>query len=630
MNKIFTHLLSITALILCSAAMADVVPYIAIRSQGFNAAREIVGWQDLINRYDMDCVYGAFSITPEYTRTFKGDRLAQALFCDVLDNTACNSHCSTFLVQGTKATDRSSKALMAENFYLPTDFKSEVTVQPRIDNFLVDLNFYVGLDQWCDGAWFRVHTPICHTRWNLNFCENIVDKGALNYDPGYFNGTLEGTYPNEYGINRGKMLQSFEEFIVDSKAITGVTDMTFNSLSSARIAKCTRTKTRPAEITAALGWNVVNRENGTLGFSIRAAAPTGNKPEACYLFEPIVGNGHHWELGGGINSRWCIWKATDECDDISFYCDANVTHLFKTRQCRTFDLSCKPLSRYMLAMKFTDDVNNLLAGSDKVAPNYQFASEYIPVANLTTFPVHVSAAVQGDVVCKFAYTHSNFQFDLGYNFWARSCLKITKLNCCQSNFSENSWALKGDSFTFGFNTTPETDQFIADSGTALSATQNGATIYSGKNQWPNGIDGTDWNQNPGIDNPQEAYNNNTDNQDLYTKIVGDETPTSVNTSLQPVFITEDDFNIDGARTKGMSNKVFTNFGYIWKDRQDWQPFLGIGAEVEFGSHDDGFCCSTNQNACEASNHCNKNCNSCCKTVALSQWGVWVKGGVAFD
>lgn len=560
MNKMFQHLLSIAALLSFGTALADVIPYIAIRSQGFNAARELVGWQDLINRYDMDCVYGAFSITPEFTRTFKDYRLAEALFCDALACKACDNHCSTFFVQGTKVTDRDTKALMAENFYLPTDFSSEVTVQPRIDNFLVDFNFYVGLDEWCNGLYFRIHTPICHTKWHLNFCENIIAEGTSNYDPGYFNGTLEGDYPNEYGINRGKLLNSFEEFIVDNRAINGVTGITCNSLNHARIAKCSLTKTRPAEITAALGWNFINREHGTLGLSIRAAAPTGNRPEACYLFEPIVGNGHHWELGGGINSRWCMWQAQDECDDLSFYFDANVTHLFNTRQCRTFDLKCKPLSRYMLAMKFTDDVENLLAGDTFTAPQYQFTGEYMPVANLTTMPVNVSAAVQADLVFKFAYTHTNFQFDAGYNFWARSCLHITYGNCCQNNFSENTWALKGDAFMYGF-TTSANNHFNDDSGTALSATQNEATIFSGKNQWPGTVEYA-WNQNSGVDNPQQAFNDA--QEDLNTKIIGDVAPTQVETSLQPIFIKESDFNIGGAKTNGMSHKVFTNFGYIWK------------------------------------------------------------------
>ena len=127
--------------------------------------------------------------------------------------------------------------------------------------------------------------------------------------------------------------------------------------------------------------------------------------------------------------------------------------------------------------------------------------------------VDVSAAVQADLVFKFAYTHANFQFDVGYDFWARSCLKINpRGNCCQSNFSENTWALKGDAFMFGFNNDPTSGQLIGTSETALSASESKATIFAGTNQWPNGIDGEAWNQNPGIDNAVLAFNTTVGNR----------------------------------------------------------------------------------------------------------------------
>jgi hypothetical protein len=47
----------------------------------------------------------------------------------------------------------------------------------------------------------------------------------------------------------------------------------------------------------------------------------------------------------------------------------------------------------MLAMKFTDNVTNLLAGSQFAAPDYQLRVN-ICSANLTTFAVDVSASAQ--------------------------------------------------------------------------------------------------------------------------------------------------------------------------------------------------------------------------------------------
>lgn len=666
MKKIILTSLSIFSLFIVSNCSAYVIPYLGIRSQGFNAERELVGWQSMINRFDMCDIYGSFAITPEYSRSFKPNKIAEALFCDALINTCADTRCTTFLVQGTKVKDRDPRALLAENFYLPTDFSSTITIEPIIDNVLIDFNFYLGLDEWLCGLYFRVHAPICHTRWDLNYCENVINLGTNNYDVGYFNDSIElvsSTTP--YGINRSKLLMSFEEYIVDNRAITGVPHIIFNNLEHARISKCNLTRTRVAELTAAMGWNFVDYQDFAFGFQVRGAAPTGNRPEGCFLFEPVVGNGHHWELGAGIDSRWCMWRSEDEEDDFTAYLDGNISHLFKTRQCRFFDLKCKPLSRYMLAMKFTGTAENLRAGDSAAsaqAPAYQFAKEYAPVANLTTIPVDVSAAVQGDIALKFAYTHCNFQWDIGYGFWGRSCFDIVRrCDCCSNNFSEKTWALKGDSFMFGFpGTTSGSTITLTQPGIPLSATQNKATIFNGLNGYPDGLVVNNilyaWNQNPGIDNPKLAWNGS--NVPLYTLNDAGKA-LQVLTSLQPQFITEQDFDLEGAQTSAISNKAFTHFGYIWRDRDEWIPYLGVGAEVEFG-HTSKFCCTgscgnccttTNAisrpttccsstatysgncctNTCCCDNACFKKCdNKCCKSFAISKWGVWVKGGVSFE
>ncbi|GAH20592.1 unnamed protein product, partial [marine sediment metagenome] len=85
------------------------------------------------------------------------------------------------------------------------------------------------------------------------------------------------------------------------------------------------------------GWNFRLEEDSHFGVFIHAAAPTGNRPNSCYLFEPIVGNGKHWELGGGITGSWIFWRS-EEYDDrhMGVWLDATLTHLFKDCQCRSF------------------------------------------------------------------------------------------------------------------------------------------------------------------------------------------------------------------------------------------------------------------------------------------------------
>lgn len=663
MNRILPRTLLLSMLCTSYVAMADVVPYIAFRSQGFNAARELVGWQTQINKSCMDSIYGSVSITPEFTQSFNPHKIAECLFSDALTNNSGLHNCnrnnacekSLIKIQGTKVQNRDPKALMAENFYLPTDFESDVRFTPRIENFLVDLNLYVGLDTYIEGLYFRIHTPICYTRWNLNFCENIINPGENAYDVGYFDNQFTPTNfsdPTVHGLSRSSLLSSFEQYACAGDSIADTELITYQGLNRARMSSKNLTKTRLAEITAALGWNFWTGDCYHVGLNIRGAAPTGNSPRGCWLFEPIVGNGHHWELGAGLTAHWCWWTNQDEDSDFSTYFDANITSLFGTRQERTFDLCGKPLSRYMLALKYTKNVNNLLAvtGTGNAAPSAQFANEFIPLANLTTIPVDVSVPLHIDAALKFSYTHCNWQFDLGYDFWYRSCEKIcNRFECCKSGFAEDTYGLKGDAFVYGFAGVQNTNGTLTayQPGIALSASEHHATIFGGTNDFSTNPDA--WSANNGIDLPYLALSSNFpvgNDYQLYTHTIGTfadpaqtiALATPVNTSYtQPIYIAECDFNTDGAKTSGLSNKLFAHIGYIWNDCPCWTPYLGVGGEAEFGLGDKACSCSScnrtnnSTNCSQSHNGCNSGSNSsCCKTCSLSQWGVWIKGGISFN
>ena len=624
MKQFFHNSLYITALCVSCTLAADVAPYIAFRSQGFNAARELVGWQTQINKSCMDHTYGSYSITPEFTRSFKSARLAEFLFADALTCNSCNE--KVIKIEGSKVQNRDSKALMAENFYLPTDFKSEVHVAPRIENFLVDLNFYLGLDKYIEGLYFRIHTPICYTRYDLKMRENVIDRGTNAYDVGYFDKYLSQAADDSIqGLARNNLLSDFTQYACKGYSITATEGITYQGLSHARMNTHTMEKTRPAELTAAIGWNFWTGDDYHVGLNVRGAAPTGNTPRGCWLFEPIVGNGHHWELGGGLTAHWRWWSNETEDREFSTYFDANITTLFSARQERTFDLCNKPLSRYMLALKYTHSALNLLADTTlgRLVPNAQFDNEFIPLANLTTIPVDVSVPLHIDAVLKCSYTHCNWQFDLGYNFWYRACEKIcTRFKCCKPGFTEFTYALKGDAFVYGF---PGQDGTIVEQpGIALSASESKATIFNGTNNYSSSP--ATWSYNNSIDLPHDAYSDNVpagEQLQLYTHNIGSLTESAITTSVstsytQPLYISECQFNLDGARTSGLSNKIVAHVGYTWNQCKCITPYIGIGGEAEFGSSD---------RFCTRNNDCHK---QCCKRCSLSQWGAWLKGGLSFN
>ncbi len=57
-----------------------VSPKFTIRSQGTNALRRIVQSADLMCLYDMDKINGFITFTPEYTRSFNNNKIAECLF----------------------------------------------------------------------------------------------------------------------------------------------------------------------------------------------------------------------------------------------------------------------------------------------------------------------------------------------------------------------------------------------------------------------------------------------------------------------------------------------------------------------------------------------------------------------
>ena len=658
---------------------------LAFCSQSEDAARELVGWTDKVNLYDMEGFYGTFAVTLEGTRSFNHESITRALFGDDACNSRLNQACGDFVptnpytlcqptpygtspiccnnspvsgccdktsnccdnkscdegivITGSCVNNRGCHDWLADYFGLPTTFQSVLKFNPRVSNFIADFDLYLGLDEWLCGAYFRVHAPVVHTRWTLNLCEiacPIEGDTCRGYGAGYFGPTV---------VPCDQLLCNARSFFSDCQAPNLGENIEFQPLRFSKFSRSTLVESGVADLQFALGWNFWQDIDYHFGFNIRAAAPTGTRPKGKYLFEPIIGNGKHWELGGGLTSHYTFWRDCDDDSSFGIYVDANITHQFRARQTRSFDLIGKPNSRYMIAEQLGTPVNNLFANpnqgdaSGSVAPIAQFKNMYTPVANLTTRSVKVSSAIQADVVALFNYSHCGFGLDFGYNFWGRSCEKISPDCKCGEPFAPDTWALKGDASVYGFAGASTTGVSTNDP-IALSATNSRATIHGGTNAAGDVADNIRGSRNPFIDNGQYARQvaDNTPNANILDKPLA-QGGLQTRTSFEPVFINECEIDYDGAKTRGISHKVFAHLGYTWRECDDWIPYLGVGGKAEFGPRHN-VCCSTGCNTnnecaplcaspCESS--CNDSCESrCCKTANLSEWGVWVKGGISFN
>jgi hypothetical protein len=533
-----------------------------IRSQGLDGVRELAGWQQLIYKYDQESNYGTIAAAVEYSRSFRPGEIAEFLF---------GADCLRF--SGSRA-ERQKGDILSDYFGLPADFSSTVLFSPHISNTIVDLNWFQAFDAYLPGLFIMVHMPIVHTKWNLYFREVGINPGTAFYPAGYL---------SNQRIDASSLPQSVTQAL-RGKTIFG--DMDQPLLYGKVFGR--QTRNRIAEIQTTLGWNY-NQSWYHVGASFRVGAPTGNATTAEFLFEEIVGNRHHWDVGGGLSGHVVCWQNKEKGRKIALYADAHVSHLCTSQQKRSFDFTKNgPGSRYILLEQLQNSSQDLLFGPTVAATQYM--GNLVPAINYTTFDVKISIPVQADIVVKAAYQKDGFELDLGYNFWANSKEKMH----CRDRFPANTYALKGDAQVYGF--TPN------NSSVALNATQSMATILGGQGNGNSNY--RNFNaDNPALATTPAAIINQLNSADALALGIPQ---AQVNGSNPSILLSDNDINNDsGILPRALSHKVFVYAGCIFDNRDDLDPYLGIGLSGEFAN----------------TNPCN---NATC-----SQWAIWVKGGLAY-
>jgi len=583
----------------------DGYPFLLPRSQGQNAVRNLMGWQQFLYRPNIESTNGAFAITMEYNKSMRAERIAEFYFGNQLAN-----H-NTIVIQGSGVQTRHPKAWVADYFGLPKDFRSEVHFNPTIDNFMVDIHLYIGLDDWFKGGYFRVHSPLTHTRWKFHMTECVRNFGTnpISFEPGYMG-------PNF--VTRDTLPYSFSQVMFGQATrsnLAAIEPITFGDMKTpmcyGKFPICPLTKTMLADIHMALGWNHV-KNCYHIGGCINMVFPTGTRPNACHLFEPIIGNGKHFELGFGLTGSWIFWQSDiHENRYLGLWAEATFNHLFKACQKRSFDFFCKPNSRYMLLEEFGKSDGKLKGNS--TTAKYQYKSNLIPAINLTSLTVKSSITLQTDMVFKFGYVRDNWGIDVGYNFWARTSECFSCISC----IAKDKYALKGDAWLYGEVLVPNGEESQTFGPFALSNSNSNAKIN---------CVGT-------LDNPIPGFYEIEETSYELRQIGNPDNP--LNISLPPVFIKQENINTCKSPS-AITHKIFLHINYAWHDRCDerWVPFLGFGGSLELDHTGGVECCACNitcDNTCD--NNCNNNFNNNCKCkkrAGVSQWGAWIKGGLSFD
>jgi hypothetical protein len=620
------------------------------RSQGANTARELVGWQwDLYRPYICDN-YAVDYIAFEYQRSFKSRHISQALFGG-----------ETLTFAGSLVANRPACALVADNFGLSRTFQGSIRLRPRIENYIVDLGFYIGLDCWCPGLFIRLHAPIVHTRWKLrsecasNDCCDFVCSSTLNtapFDPCYVSSTPSSsgmiTTPGQLPASTTVVPGTFAAAVTNAAAASSIEqalsgNFLFGDMKTpwcaGRFDFCAHKRNGLADIDVIVGYNFFNDNCRHFGLYGQAVIPTGQKQGNFFVFDPVVGNGGHFELGVGLTAHTVLWSG--ECSNLSIWLEGNITHMFRSRQCRLFDF-CNGgfLSRYLLLKEF--DVNGTVA---------TYNGNLISATCFNNRKVDVKINAKGDASFKLAYRWCAFGLDIGYNIYGHSHEKIRRL-CQRDDDDDSSEICNIDSRFFGIKGTEGVCCFnypivdvtplvpgatstptVFPAGTVLDSllgstfttptgcptltlttplavtavpnngTQPNATAFTVVSSLTPTIASTDCN----------VCLASNSNQVLSATPVSSLTAANgfiiANTSM-PSFVSINDLNLRSAESPAyLTHKIFAHVNWTLPDIGSCTTNIGVGGEAEFTGR--------------------RRVGNNCRRIGVNQWGVWIKGSMYF-
>jgi hypothetical protein len=245
-----------------------------------------------------------------------------------------------------------------------TSFSSTVCLQPQRSSVGAYFLMHFYGDCLTSGLWASMSFAAINVKNNLHLCEDAV-------------------------INPGTMsnLQTVTQALNNSEWLFG------------KWSACSLSKSGVDDIQIKLGYNYVFCDDALLGLYIIGGIPTGTKPHARYVFEPLIGS-NHGSFGLGVKADYGFVF----CDDhvIELMLDCKYRFIFSAQEYRSFDL-CKQgkWSRYLQLV-------------DAQAPLLSF-----PAINYLTKPVQVTPKSTVDLWLSMHYAYGDYNIEVGYDFWYR-------------------------------------------------------------------------------------------------------------------------------------------------------------------------------------------------------------------
>ena len=341
----------------------------------------------------------------------------------------------------------------------------EVTFKPKIQNFIADIDLYMGWDQFVCGLWSRISVPINWTSWNMQLCDtNKSNSGSLTFPINLM----------ESGVAADVPYANLKQAWVGNKTFGDAPFMTNGRIDGSKDT------IQVAGLKLELGYDFVRKDDRHFATSFLIVAPTGNTPKAEYLFEPISGANKQWEIGADINGHYNFWERVECHKSLGLHFDVALMGMTKHNQKRLFGLKAGPNGTCSAGAAWL-----LLKEFDNV-------EEYVTLqraTNVLALNADIGSSFETNLGVLIKYVHNHFSFDNGYEFYYRNAEKISN----RTPIAEEKYGIKGNTnagddttaskSTISINgATESTPEFIKDTDicvcTALQPTYISNKIFS--------------------------------------------------------------------------------------------------------------------------------------------------------
>ncbi len=294
-------------------------------------------------------------------------------------------------------------------------FASTVEFKPRHSYIGVGLNYQQRFYETCNGngIWLSVSGPVLRVKNKVEIVENITNTGGGAITAPTLTPVIGGcpaVCPNS--CNTDCLVDPMQALQPVASVAAAFAQP---SWCFGRIDNNHHTKTRLGDLTVRVGYETVNKEDVHADSFIGAIIPTGNKPKAIEVFEPIVGHNHHWGviLGGNVGME--VWQSCESDTTICSELDFAITYLFQRKERRSFDLKGKPWSRYM---QFYSSAAQAQLAATTLNPTVALTL-HTPGIDILTQDLKVKPGYYGMFNGAIVLNRACFELEVGGNVFAR-------------------------------------------------------------------------------------------------------------------------------------------------------------------------------------------------------------------